>query len=126
MIIEIAAQGGFGGITAAQLRKTIDVEDQPEQMRQELCDAFEPDELARLARQPCGDCAVTSIVYFVPTVVPALKAQVSCAGGHPPIASTTASVSTWESGRASVACAPVGDTYQIVRPPSADGVIGVK
>ena len=57
MIIDIAAQGGFGGITAAQLRKTIDVEDQPEQMRQELCDAFEPDELARLARQPCGDCA---------------------------------------------------------------------
>ena len=57
MIIEIAAQGGFGGITAANLRKTIDVSDQPEQMRQELCEAFEPDELARLARQPCGDCA---------------------------------------------------------------------
>lgn len=57
MIIEIAAQGGFGGITAAQMRKTIDVDGQPEQMRQELCDAFEPDELARLARQPCGDCA---------------------------------------------------------------------
>lgn len=57
MIIDIAAQGGFGGITAAQLRKTIDVDDQPEQMRQELCDAFEPDQLARLARQPCGNCA---------------------------------------------------------------------
>lgn len=57
MIIEIAAQGGFGGIAAASLHKTIDVADQPEQMRQELCHAFEPDELARLARQPCGDCA---------------------------------------------------------------------
>ena len=57
MIIDIAAQGGFGGITAARLRKTIDVDNQPEQMRQELCEAFEPDELARLARQPCGDCA---------------------------------------------------------------------
>lgn len=57
MIIEIAAQGGFGGITAAQLHKTINVENQPEQMRQELCEAFEPDELARLARRPCGDCA---------------------------------------------------------------------
>lgn len=57
MIIDIAAQGGFGGITAARLRKTIDVDDQPDQMRQELCEAFEPDELARLARQPCGDCA---------------------------------------------------------------------
>lgn len=57
MIIDIAAQGGFGGITAARLRKTIDVDDQPDQMRQELAEAFEPDELARLARQPCGDCA---------------------------------------------------------------------
>ncbi|WEF23572.1 protealysin inhibitor emfourin [Paracoccus sp. S3-43] len=57
MIIEIAAQGGFGGIAAANLHKTIDVADQPEQMRQELCHAFEPDELARLASQPCGDCA---------------------------------------------------------------------
>ncbi len=57
MIIDIAAQGGFGDITAARLRKTIDVDDQPEQMRQELCEAFEPDELARLARQPCGACA---------------------------------------------------------------------
>lgn len=57
MIIEIAAQGGFGGIAAAQLRKTIDVSDQPEQMRQELCEAFEPDELARLSRRPCGDHA---------------------------------------------------------------------
>ena len=53
MIIEIAAQGGFGGIAAAALHKTIDVEHQPEQMRQELSEAFEPDELARLARQPC-------------------------------------------------------------------------
>ncbi|WP_374303771.1 protealysin inhibitor emfourin [Paracoccus sp. (in: a-proteobacteria)] len=57
MIIEIAAQGGFGGIAAANLHKTIDVQDQPEQMRQDLCEAFEPDQLARLARQPCGDCA---------------------------------------------------------------------
>lgn len=57
MIIEIAAQGGFGGITAASLHKTVDVADQPDQMRQDLCQAFEPEELARLSRQPCGDCA---------------------------------------------------------------------
>ncbi|WP_295048261.1 protealysin inhibitor emfourin [uncultured Paracoccus sp.] len=57
MIIDIAAEGGFGGIAAARLRKTIDVDDQPEQMRQDLCHAFGPDELARLARTPCGDCA---------------------------------------------------------------------
>lgn len=57
MIIEIAAQGGFGGIAAAALHKTIHVDDQPEGVRQELCDAFEPEELARLARQPCGPCA---------------------------------------------------------------------
>ena len=57
MIIEIAAQGGFGGITAASLHKTVDVADQPDQMRRDLCRAFEPEELARLSRQPCGDCA---------------------------------------------------------------------
>ena len=57
MIIEIAAQGGFGGITAGRLHKTIDLAHQPEQMRQDLAEAFEPEELARLASQPCGDCA---------------------------------------------------------------------
>ena len=57
MIIEIAAQGGFAGIAPASLHKTIHVDEQPEGIRQELCDAFEPDELARLARQPCGPCA---------------------------------------------------------------------
>lgn len=57
MIIEIAAQGGFGGIAAGNLRKTVDVANQPDQMRQDLCEAFQPDELARLSRKPCTDCA---------------------------------------------------------------------
>lgn len=57
MIIEIETQGGFGGITSASLNKTIDVDQQTGPVRQELSDAFEPDELARLSRQPCGDCA---------------------------------------------------------------------
>lgn len=57
MIIEIAAQGGVGGIAAASLHKTIDVAQQPQAMRRELCDAFGPDALARLARRPCGPCA---------------------------------------------------------------------
>ncbi|MBK4216587.1 hypothetical protein JJJ17_11675 [Paracoccus caeni] len=57
MIIEIETQGGFGGIASAALNKTIDVDQQAEPVRQELCDAFEPDELARLASKPCGDCA---------------------------------------------------------------------
>lgn len=57
MIIRIAAQGGFGGIAAASLDKTVDVDDQPAQMRASLCNAFEPDRLDHLSRQPCGDCA---------------------------------------------------------------------
>lgn len=57
MIIQIATKGGFGGIAAASLQKTIDVDNQPAQMRQDLCDAFEPAALDRLSRQPCGDCA---------------------------------------------------------------------
>lgn len=57
MIIEIAAQGGFGGIAAAGLHKTIDLDDQPEAMRRELTEAFEPKELARLASRPSRPCA---------------------------------------------------------------------
>lgn len=57
MIIEIEAEGGFGGIAAQDMHKTVDVDDQPEQMRQDLCDAFGPDHLARLASRPCGNCA---------------------------------------------------------------------
>lgn len=57
MIIEIAAEGGFGGIAAASVNKRIDVDQQADSMRQELCDAFEPDELARLAEEPCTTCA---------------------------------------------------------------------
>lgn len=57
MIIDIAALGGFGGINAARLHKTIDVDNQPDGMRRDLCDAFEPEQLARLARKPCSGCA---------------------------------------------------------------------
>ncbi len=57
MIIRVAAQGGFGGITAANLDKTVNVDNQTAQMRASLSDAFEPAALDRLSRQPCGDCA---------------------------------------------------------------------
>lgn len=57
MIIEIAAEGGFGGIATATMNKRIDVDQQAGAMRQELCDAFEPDQLARLADAPCSGCA---------------------------------------------------------------------
>lgn len=57
MIIEIAAKGGFGGFAATGLNKTIDVDQQAAPIRQELSDAFKPDELARLSRKPCGNCA---------------------------------------------------------------------
>lgn len=56
MIIEIASTGGFGGISAAGLNKRIDVEEQSDTVRQELCDAFGPEELGRLAAQPCETC----------------------------------------------------------------------
>ncbi|SNT75240.1 hypothetical protein SAMN05444959_11060 [Paracoccus seriniphilus] len=57
MIIEIASQGGFGGIAASALHKRIDVDQQVGPLRQELCEAFGPAELARLARTPCNNCA---------------------------------------------------------------------
>lgn len=57
MIIEIAAEGGFGGIAASAMNKRIDVDQQAEPVRQELCEAFGPDELSRLADRPCTTCA---------------------------------------------------------------------
>lgn len=57
MIIDIAAQGGFGGITATRLHKHIAVAGQPAAMRQQLCSAFDRAALDRLARQPCRPCA---------------------------------------------------------------------
>lgn len=54
MIIDIAAQGGFGGIAAGTQHKTIDVSRQPDPMRRDLCDAFGTDRLARLERRPCA------------------------------------------------------------------------
>lgn len=57
MIIDITAQGGFGGLAAASLHKTVDVARQPPQIRQELCEVFDPQNLRRLARNPCTDCA---------------------------------------------------------------------
>lgn len=52
MIIEIAAEGGVGGTATSALHKRIDVDQQAEPIRQELCEAFEPEELARLAGSP--------------------------------------------------------------------------
>ncbi|RNF34513.1 protealysin inhibitor emfourin [Paracoccus methylarcula] len=57
MIIEIDADGGFGGIAAAALHKRIDVDAQTEPMRQKLNDAFGTRELQRLSTRDCGDCA---------------------------------------------------------------------
>lgn len=57
MIIEIDAQGGFGGIAAAALHKRIDVEAQAESVQEELSNAFDAKELQRLAARECGDCA---------------------------------------------------------------------
>lgn len=57
MIIEIDAEGGFGGIAAAALHKRIDAEAQTDPVRQELRSAFDAQELQRLAAGECGDCA---------------------------------------------------------------------
>lgn len=56
MIIEIATQGGFGGIRAAANRKRIDPNRQSQEMRDALCAAFAPQALTRLARTDCADC----------------------------------------------------------------------
>ncbi|MAN56735.1 MAG: hypothetical protein CMI50_09760 [Paracoccus sp.] len=49
MIIEISSSGGFAGVPAAAMNKRIDVDQQTPQMRQEICEAFEPRDLSQLA-----------------------------------------------------------------------------
>lgn len=56
MIIEIRSHGGFGGIIAAPSRR-IDTDTQPAPLARDLCAAFGPDALARMAATPCPDCA---------------------------------------------------------------------
>lgn len=68
MLIEIDAQGGFGGIAAPALHKRIDVDAQADPTRQELNDAFRPAELQRLAARDCGDCA-DRVTYHITVTI---------------------------------------------------------
>lgn len=56
MIIEIATEGGFGGIRPAASRKRIEADRLPPDMRETLCAAFSPQALTQLARTDCADC----------------------------------------------------------------------
>lgn len=56
MIIEIATEGGFGGIRAAASRKRIETDGQPQDLREALCSAFAPSALTQLARTDCANC----------------------------------------------------------------------
>jgi hypothetical protein len=55
MIIEIASQGGFGGIAASR-PKRIDLTHQSEDLRAALGAAFEPRALSRMQATPCPSC----------------------------------------------------------------------
>lgn len=57
MIIEIDTEGGFAGIAAVSQHKRIDVDAQPEPIRQDLSEAFHTRRLQRLAATDCSDCA---------------------------------------------------------------------
>ena len=76
MIIEISSSGGFAGIPAAAMHKRIDVDQQSPQMRQEICDAFEPRDLAAVvdgaSELLCFGCTaeesqlITEVLYQAP------------------------------------------------------------
>lgn len=55
MIIEIATQGGFGGVAAAP-PKRIDLERQSEDLRLALAAAFAPAALRRMEAASCPGC----------------------------------------------------------------------
>ena len=55
MIIEIATEGGFGGIAAIPLKR-IDLERQPADLRQALTSAFAPAALTRMEAVACPGC----------------------------------------------------------------------
>nr|WP_111297812.1 protealysin inhibitor emfourin [Paracoccus saliphilus] len=56
MIIEIATEGGFGGISAAASRKRIEADRQPQDLRDALCAAFAPKTLTELSQTSCAAC----------------------------------------------------------------------
>lgn len=65
MIIEISTSGGFGGLSAAGMRKRIDVEQQAPGIRQELCGLFEPADLKQLAARSRSETRADAMTYEI-------------------------------------------------------------
>lgn len=57
MIIEITSSGGFAGLAATNINKRVDVDAQPAELRQEICNLFEPTGLNALATPPMDGAA---------------------------------------------------------------------
>lgn len=64
MIIEISSSGGFAG-SGRGLSKRIDVDAQAEPIRQELCEAFEPDDLERLTAKSRNSGGADIMTYRI-------------------------------------------------------------
>ncbi len=65
MIIEISSGGGYAGLGGGGMTKRIDVSAQPEPVRQELCDAFGPDDLEALQSLSGDDGAADLTTYDI-------------------------------------------------------------
>lgn len=65
MIIEISSSGGFAGIPAAAMHKRIDVDQQTPQMRQEICEAFEPRDLSQLSSKSGARKGADILIYKI-------------------------------------------------------------
>jgi len=56
MIIDIATDGGFGGIAAAAMHKRINPQEQAQALRDALCAAFAPKALQQMTQGRSHDC----------------------------------------------------------------------
>ncbi|NDW05616.1 hypothetical protein GTK09_14410 [Jiella sp. 40Bstr34] len=65
MIVKIATSGGFAGIPAAGINKTVDVSSLPPPLQERVCRAFEPPKLKRLEKSGAPDTSVDRFNYAI-------------------------------------------------------------
>ena len=65
MIIEISSSGGIAGLPAAGVSKRLVVDDKSDAQKAEICSAFDPKNLTKLADKATAEGAADTITYKI-------------------------------------------------------------
>ena len=68
MLIEISTSGGFGGLEAAGIHKSVDMKTLAEPARSEICKAFDPKKLKAIAGRTSHAGAADGMTYKIVVV----------------------------------------------------------